>query len=243
MKDKKLERALYGPSVFEVTLGAVLSLGLGAVLAVGYLLYKPVETVKQLPKEADRVPGQVYFLEGSKDTGKAKQWRTKRKQLMEAVPSEIVLIEDELNAWFAPEAPTQKTAAKPATGKEGEPAPEAPVPDELVTWSHPTFRIADNQMHVSCTATLNPLRLFTLDVPLIVQASGDFVKTGDTFVYAPTTLLVGSLPVHRIPGATTYLMKRARAAQEAALSEQAQAAWARIADIGVDGRTLKVAIQ
>lgn len=244
MKDKKLERALYGPSLFEVTLGAVLSVGLGLVAGVAYLVYKPVETVKVLPKEADRVPGQIYFVEGSKETGKAKQWRTKRKQLADSTPGEIAFIEDELNAWFAPDAPVVKPAPKPvAGGKAAEPvaAVEEPIPDELVTWSHPSFRIADSSVQVSCEATFNPLRMLALDVPLVVQANGGFEKEGDEFVYAPKTFYVGSLPMHRIPGATSYLIKRARESQ--ALPEQGIEAWKKVASVTVDGRVLKIAIQ
>jgi hypothetical protein len=243
MKDKKLERALYGPSLFEVTLGAVLSVGLGVVAAVGYLVYKPVETVKALPKEADRVPGQIYFVEGSKETGKAKQWRTKRKALAESTPGEIDLIEDELNAWFAPDV-VAKPAPKPAApGKAAEPAApvDEPLPDELVTWSHPSFRIADNSVQVSCSATFNPLRMLALDVPLVVQANGGFEKDGDEFVYSPKTFYVGSLPVHRIPGATSYLIKRAKESQ--AMPEQGIAAWKKVANVTVDGRVMKIAIQ
>jgi len=243
MKDKKLERALYGPSLFEVTLGAVLSVGLGLVAGVAYLVYKPVETVKAPPKEADRVPGQIYFVEGSKETGKAKQWRTKRKQLADSTPGEIALIEDELNLWFAPEAPA-KAAPKPAVaGKPGEPAApvDEPLPDELVTWSHPGFRIADNSVQVSCSATFNPLRMLALDVPLVVQANGGFEKDGDEFVYSPKTFYVGSLPVHRIPGVTSYLIKRAKQSQ--ALPEEGIAAWKKVANVTVDGRVLKIAIQ
>jgi hypothetical protein len=241
MKDKKLERALYGPGLFEVTLGAALSVMLGAVAGVAYLLFKPVETVKVMPKEADRVAGQIYFVEGSKDTGKARQWRTKRKQLAESVPGQIAFIEDELNAWFAPEAPAAKTPVKPAPGAAPETPVEAPIPDELVTWSHPSFRIADNTVQVSCLATLNPLHLVALNVPFVVQAKGGFEKVGDEFVYAPKTLFVGSLPVHRIPGATTYLMKRARNSQ--ALPEQGLEAWKKVANVTVEGRELKVTIQ
>jgi hypothetical protein len=241
MKDKKLERALYGPGLFEVTLGAALSVALGVVAGVAYLVYKPVETVKALPKEADRVPGQIYFVEGSKDTGKARQWRTKRKQLAESVPGEIAFIEDELNAWFAPDVPAPKPAAKPAPGAPPEAAAEAPIPDELVSWSHPSFRIADNALQVSCSATFNPLQMLALNVPLIVQANGDFQKQGEEFVYVPKTLYVGSLPVHRIPGATDYLIKRARTSQ--ALPEQGVEAWKKVASVTIDGRLLKVAVQ
>lgn len=242
MKDKKLERALYGPSLFEVTLGAALSVLLGAVGAVAYLVFKPVETVKALPKEEERIAGQVYFIEGSKETGKAKQWRTKRKQLAEGVPGEISFIEDELNAWFAPDVVAAPKPAKPAPGKPGAPVVEEPVviPDELVTFSHPSFRIADNAMEVSGSVVFNPLAMVTLNVPVIVQASGGFEKQGDQFVYVPKTLMVGSLALHRVPGATDYLIKKAMETQ--ALPEAGLAAWKKVENVTVDGRVLKVVV-
>jgi len=244
MKDKKLERALYGPSLFEVTLGAVLSVLLGAVGAVAYLVFKPVEIVKPLPKEEERIAGQVYFVEGSKETGKAKQWRTKRKQLAEGMPGEISFIEDELNAWFAPEVVAAKPAkpAKPGPGKPAEPAVEepVPVPDELVTFSHPSFRIADSSMQISCSAVFNPLAMVTLNVPIIVQANGGFEKRGDQYVYAPKTLMLGSLALHRVPGATSYLMKKAMETQ--ALPEAGLAAWKKVENVTLDGRVLKVVV-
>ena len=62
MADKKVEKALYGPSTVEVALGAVLGLLAGVVLACVYLVFKPVEAVKEMPKETAR--GVVYHLAG-----------------------------------------------------------------------------------------------------------------------------------------------------------------------------------
>ncbi len=236
MKDKKLERALYGPSLWEVTLGAVLSITLGAVVAVMFLVYKPVETVRELPKEDERVPGQIYFVEGSTDSSKARQWRSKRKLLAESTAGEIELIEDELNVWFAPEAPAKKTPAKGDADAANE-----PVPDELITWAAPNFRIADGRMQVATHATFNPLRLVALDVPVVVQARGGFEKRGDEFVFSPQTVYLGSLPLHRIPGATAFVVKRAHSS--AALPPQGLEAWKRVSDVSIEERVLKIAIR
>lgn len=78
---KKIDRALYGPSWVEVILGAVLSLVLGGLLATVYLVIKPVQTVKEMPKEKDIVRGAIYYIEGSNDATKGKQWTRKRQQL------------------------------------------------------------------------------------------------------------------------------------------------------------------
>lgn len=235
MKDKKLERALYGPSLWDVTLGAVLSIVLGGVAAVIFLVYKPVETVRELPKEDERVPGQVYFVEGSKDSAKARQWRTKRKQLADGTAGEIALVEDELNIWFAPEAP-----AKTPPAKEGE-AIKEPIPDELITWDAPNFRIADGSLQIATHATFNPLRIVALDVPVVVQARGGFEKRGEEFVFAPKSLYLGSLPLHRIPGATSFVVNRAQ--KSAALPPQGLEVWKRVSDVNIDDRVLKIAIR
>ena len=45
MADKNIQKALYGPSYFEVGLGAVLGILIGIVAAVLYFTFKPVEKV------------------------------------------------------------------------------------------------------------------------------------------------------------------------------------------------------
>ena len=68
-----------GPSWTEVFLGAFLALALGIALGALSLMLKPVLTVKELPKEADRVASAVYYIEGSRDGNKGSQAETKRK--------------------------------------------------------------------------------------------------------------------------------------------------------------------
>lgn len=242
MKDKKLERALYGPSLFEVTLGALLSVALGALGAVVFLIFKPVEVVKELPKEEERVAGMVYFVEGSKDTGKGRQWMRKRQLLLDGAPGEITFTEEELNAWFSAGAPAQaKPGAKPAAPKAPAPGGKAPeadaAPEEVMVVSVPNFRIQDNALQVGVPTTFN---LLTLQLPVVVQTRGTFTKQGDIFMYDPSSVMVGSLPLHRIPGATAYLMKRAMSAQ--VLPEEGLAAWRKLSNVTVEGRVLKLTI-
>ncbi len=97
----RIDRERYGPSLVEVTLGAVLSLLLGAVLAAGYLIFVPVKTVREVPKEGEVKPGEVVFVEGSKSTARSAQWMRKRQLLVEGQSAEIAVVEDELNAWIA----------------------------------------------------------------------------------------------------------------------------------------------
>ena len=69
----------YGPSWFEVIFGAMLSVALGALLGVALLAFGPVSVVKELPAAEERMAGATYFVEGTRDTTKARNAPAKRK--------------------------------------------------------------------------------------------------------------------------------------------------------------------
>ena len=75
----KVKKAQKGPSWIEVGLGAALSVILGVVLGAAYLVTKPVQTVKDIPKDAPS--GAVYYIEGVRDFNKAAVVEEKRKSL------------------------------------------------------------------------------------------------------------------------------------------------------------------
>ena len=95
MKNTKLERALYGPTFYEITLGLVLSLILGAALGIVFLIFKPATVVQEMPKEDERIQGMTYYVEGTIDYGKAKQWMRKRQMLIDSVPGEVAFSQDD----------------------------------------------------------------------------------------------------------------------------------------------------
>jgi hypothetical protein len=251
MNNSKLKRAMYGPSMLEITLGLLLSVALGAALGIVFLVFKPVETVKELPKVDERKFGMVYFVTGANDYSKSKFWM--RKQLLEGKPGEIVFSEDDLNAWFASssegkaaadrvatEAPA-KPAAKPAQAKPAGAPAEAPgaiASEEIIIPSVLNFRIRDNAVQVGMPTTLN---LLGYQFPVTAQARGGFKKQGDMFIYSPDVVMIGSLPLHRFPGATEYLMQRALASK--ALPEEFLATWKKITSVAIDGKTLRLTIQ
>jgi hypothetical protein len=79
----RLNRELYGPSLFEVTLGAALSILLGVFLAAGYLIFfTPVKTLRAAPKEGEVARNEVVYIEGSKSTARSGQWMRKRQLLL-----------------------------------------------------------------------------------------------------------------------------------------------------------------
>src|SRR5687768_17187418 len=118
----KIDRATHGPSWVEVILGAVLSAILGVALAAVLLIVRPVTPVKVMPKEADRDPKAVYYIEGSRDVTKGRQAPAKRKAFAEG--QSVTVVEDELNALAAvqaiPAAPKADDKAK--TAEKGAPA-------------------------------------------------------------------------------------------------------------------------
>jgi hypothetical protein len=168
---KKIDRALYGPSWAEVILGACLSLLLGMALAAAYLVTKPVETVREMPKEP--IPGQIYLVEGSKDGTKGRQWKAKQLQLIAG--TSVNLTEDELNTAVAV---LNAPKAKPAGAKEEETAAEA----EKLALGALNFRIRGGEMQVAVPVTLNVLGLGTT---VMVHARVDLRRTATSLFSHP----------------------------------------------------------
>jgi hypothetical protein len=216
----------HGPSWTEVILGAVLSVILGAALAAAFLILKPVTKAKELPKEP--AANMVYYLEGSQDATKARQALT--KQNLFAQGRSVAVTEDELNALVAPAAP-----AAPAKGKAAAEPPPAAAPAGAVAFGHPNFRIRKSELQIAVPVHLS---VSGVEVDVIAQARGGFVRSGEMFVFAPSEVLVGSCPVHRLPIAEGYVMKKILAAKE--LPEGVVAAWGRLSDVALDGATLKL---
>jgi hypothetical protein len=234
----KTERALRGPGVFEITLGVLMSISLGVVLASVYLIFKPVETVKELPKEP--VLGAVYYVQGSTDTNKARQWQRKRQMLSEGATADIAFTEEELNAWIASVVP-QAAAAKPKPVPVAKPddktaaAPAAAGP--LLVVDRPNFRIRDNVLQVALPTTINA---FGLSLPLILQARGHFDKGANGFAFVEDELYFGSFPAHRVPALKKLIVARLLAAQD--IPGDLRTAWEKLILVAVEGNTLRLSL-
>lgn len=247
MADNKINKALYGPSMLEVILGAVLGLLAGVVAAGVYLVFKPVLQVKEMPKETSR--SMVYYLPGSESSAKSKGWQAKQKQFLAG--ARIQVVEDELNAWAdslssSPPAPAKpakpaKPADKPKPGDK--PAakpdePKGPVPEGFVIPAKPNFRIIGDKLQIGLKCTLNWYGLMT---DVTVQATGGFRKDGDHFVFAPETVYFGSCPLHMLPAASAPLV--AHIISKEKVPDEISAAWAKLNEVAIVGGTLKLAVQ
>lgn len=227
----KVDRAIHGPGWAEVVLGAVLSLILGVVIGAVLLILKPVISVKEMPKEADRAPGAVYYIEGARDTSKARQVLAKRKAFDEG--QSVKVTEDEINALAA-------AANAPAPAKPGDKAAPAPAPTNsgLITAGTPNVRIRDGVMQVGVPVTLN---VFGFEQHVVAQARGGFEKRGDVFAYDPTEVYLGSCPIQRLPFLSGYIRDKVMAAQP--VPEDIATAWKKLANVTIEGNTLNLAMQ
>lgn len=212
----KVERALYGPSVTEVVLGAALSLVLGGALALVYLAWKPVETVKELPEEP--ASSVVYYVPGSINATKGRQYLRKRQLLLEGGAGETIRFsEEELNAWIS------SSRANPEAAGEG----------GMVEPQSINFRIEDGIFQIGLPCTV---KIFGLNHPLILQARGGFVAAGDTYVFSPDQLHIGSLAVHRVPGLSSLVRSRLLNLQN--VPDELRNAWQRLENVEVEGDQL-----
>ncbi len=221
----RLNRELYGPSLFEVTLGAALSILLGVFLAAGYLIFfTPVKTLRAAPKEGEVARNEVVYIEGSKSTARSGQWMRKRQLLLEGQSAEISVVEDELNAWIA-------DGAKPAGGADA-PAPAFLEPTSV------NFRLSDGVMQIGGPASHKAVGY---GKEVLFQVRGGFEKQGDRVVFVPTESYLGSLALHRIPAAESFLASSLARTQSAA--EDVAAAWERVSSAVIDGNTLMLTVR
>lgn len=216
--NKKLQRELNGPSWTEVIFGAVLSLALGVVLAAAYLVLKPVETVRELPKEP--ASGVVYFIEGSRSASNAREVGAKQRTLVDG--GSAVLNEDELNVLTAPPPKPKADAAAPAESK-------------LVTPGVLNFRIRESVMQIALPLNVS---VQGLEFTVILQARGGFVKKGDTFRFVPDEFYFGSCPLQRLPFIERILIQRIMAG--VAIPAELTTAWKNLSGVAVQGNTLRL---
>ena len=232
MVSSKIEKALHGPSMTEVVLGVVLSLILGAAVAFAYLVLKPVAVVKEMPKE--RVAGTVYYHEGGKDANRGKQWMRKKQLFLAG--SSVELNEDELNTWITAGTAGSSEKGAPAA-KSGKSLPAPPGP--MLQLDVPNFRINGGTLQIGTKGTLN-LEIFGLRRPLIVQAFGRFVKRGSAFVFAADQFYVGSFPMHKLFSVNDPVLDHLIGSQK--VPEDIAEAWKKLADVSIEGSTLKLSM-
>ena len=241
MADKKLEKALYGPSVTEVALGAVLGLLVGVLVAGVYLVFKPVVQVKVLPKEPLR--SVVYYIPGDESNAKSKGWQAKQKQFLAG--NTISVVEEELNAWSASAgtaAPAAKPVAKAPAPEKPKPAAKAdeakPAPEGFVIPYAPNFKVVGDKLQVGLKCTLN---WYGLTFDTTVVATGGFSKSGDLVVFTPQKVYLGSCPLHLLPALSGVFVSHIISKEK--VSDEIRTAWTKLTAITIEGGALKITVQ
>ncbi|MEO6246711.1 MAG: hypothetical protein ABIQ12_14895 [Opitutaceae bacterium] len=224
-----------GPSWFEVIFGAVLSVALGGVLGLLLLAFAPVTVVKALPSEEERDPKAVYFVEGSRESNKARNAPAKRAAFLDG--QSVTLSEDELNVLAGPPTPFHRP--KPAPAKPGAPPPPPPATpakadEDTLTMGTANFRLQSDKIQIAVPVTVN---LLGLGQKIVVQSEGAFVKHGDLFAYDPATLFIGACPVHRVPYLSSYAREKVLAQK---IPDPLAASWAKLANVTVEDKTLRL---
>jgi hypothetical protein len=233
MADKKIEKALYGPSMTEVALGAVLGLVAGVLAACVYLVFKPVSMVKEMPAEDKVVKSMVYYIPGSESSAKSRGWQNKQKQILTSPTFAVDLVEDELNAWA-------NTLTVPAAPKPpGAAADAKPAGDGIFNPGKPNFRVVGgDRLQISAKCVLN---WYGLTQEVTVISTGTFAKSGDTVIYNPEKLYLGSCPVHLLPSLAEPLM--AHLVSKEKVPDEVRAAWAKLDSVTIEKGILKFVAQ
>jgi hypothetical protein len=228
MSFRKVDRAKYGPSVIEVFLDGVLSLLLGLTFALAYLAAKPVQIAKPSAKEP--VAGPTTYVKGSRDGNRGKQWLRKKQLLTEG--NSVAVNEDELNVWIT--AGTEPEPPEPSAPKKLTQTPPPP-PVGILSFGVPNFRVRNGTLQIGCEGTLN-LEMVALKHPLVMRATGQFVKKDDGFTYVPEQFYLGCCPLHRLPGVANLVLERLLG--KVKIPEDIAVAWKKLADVSVDGSSL-----
>ena len=253
----------YEPSWTEVSIGAALSVVIGAALGITFLVFKPVTIFKDgksptvtakagapgrsTATEPDLKPGpgDVVYLEGSMDSSKVNLAGAKRKTF--AAGGSVLVDENELNALVGTPVPAP-APGKPAPGAKNTPAAIAPPPPApaaegdaaapaaggfAVTPEAPNFRIQEGEFQIGLPIKLEA---FGYHRTVVVQARGQFEKRGERFVFEPSTLLVGSCPLDPLPVLRSWVVRKVLKAVP--VPEDIQKVWGELSDVAVVGSAL-----
>ncbi len=225
-KNKKAQK---GPSWLEVGLGALLSVILGVVLGAFYLVSKPVQTVKEIPKDAPS--GAVYYIEGSKDFGKTAAIEGKHREFTQGLT--VALTEGEINAYIA--SVSKAPAAPPAPAKPGDKAPPPPADQKAIDVGTLNVRIHGGKIQFGDSVNYS---IFGFTGSVIVQASGTFEKHGGIFRFEPEVIYVGGCPAQRLLIIDSFILSKLLFAQP--IPDDIATSWSKLSDVALEGSMLRL---
>lgn len=212
---------LRAPSLVEILLGSILSVALGVVLAAAILILKPVEVVKEPPKEP--VAGKMYYIEGRKDWNAGRRWMFKRDALIQG--HSVSVTEDELNAWVDNIYPAPTSA--PSSKDEG--------PKPLISTGTPNLRLMGETLKLCVVYDVN---LLGYAFQVVAQAEGSFLKPKgkDLIEFHPEVFYIGNLPAHKLFVLKTLMFGQVVNCFE--LPDDLVQVWAKLGEAKIENRQL-----
>lgn len=199
---------------------ALLSLTLGVFVAALLLAAQPVNRVKELPKPDAQVRGAVYWVEGNRDPARLRSAQDKAQLLLRG--QLVTFSEEELNALL--EAALAVKAKTPS--------------DALVSPGTPNVRIRDGVVQLASELTFS---LWGEKRKVVLQTRGTFHEYGGQWVFEPTQIFMGALPVDRVPFLGGWV--RTHYLDPRALHPDLATAWSRLGRIVAEGNVIRVALR
>ncbi len=198
-----------GPKPYEVIIGALLSIILGVLLAMVYLVVQPVEEVDELPAEALRDRRTVYFVEGQTGSAADFNWRPKVTSFEAGAAGTIELVEQELNQWVGSAFPNLEDT-------------EAEGLLTLVPRSV-NFRIQDGALQIASDMEVN---VFGVGREVLAQIRGSIVQRDGRYVFEADSMAIGGFRMQH-DAVMDLILKRLFAAFDP--SEEVTESWSRLA--------------
>lgn len=218
---RRFDSTYHSPGWLGAAVAAAASLPLGIVLALLLLVLVPVPRIKEEPAKDAPAPRRVVWIEGGADAAKGREAAAKRSAFLAG--QSVTVTEHHLNAWVERSREAAKPDQKPRPGPTG-----------WYSLGEPNFRMVDGAIRVAV-----PVRLSVggIDVTLLAQTRGTFVREDQTFVFQPAEVFLGSCPLHRLP----WIASRARAAVLGMpVPADLRAAWVKLANVVIEDRSLRL---
>ncbi|TVR46970.1 MAG: hypothetical protein EA425_16520 [Puniceicoccaceae bacterium] len=214
-------------SLANVIVGAVLSLLLGVVGAVLFLVMVPVvEGTPPAEDEIDRSREDYlrYYQPGTRSGQRGANWMLKKQALIDGRSGALLFYEEDLNLWAANAYEQQLDGNGTVLGVLSVPGT-------------PVFRVAEDHLAVGLPVKL---QLLGLERDIIVQAKGGFATRDGRLVFRPHEVLVGSWPVPAALGLRQRIYRNFAGAFPP--PEDVREAWPQVEAIGFEDQALRVVI-
>ncbi len=213
---KKKTEQQKGPKLYEVVIGAILSLILGGLLAVIYLVLQPVEEVAQFPPEEAREKGKVYFKPGQVGRAGEFNWRPKQAAFEAGASGTIELVEQEINQWVSVEF----------SDLEDEDYPDAGM--FFIAPRSLNFRVGDGRFQIASDLDWT---VFGYTHTLKAHAIGTFVRGNGSFAFEPEEMYIGGFTVPRTGDFGPTLIRRVVEVLDP--SQDLRESWAAVSEVSI----------